>query len=45
MVAFTSLKHLITDLEEITDVQRRMGPPVNNISYYAHHLEITNYPP
>jgi hypothetical protein len=45
MLAFTSLKHQITDLEEITDLYRRMGPTVNKILHYANYLEPTNYPP
>jgi hypothetical protein len=39
MLATTFVKHLITGLMEITDLNRRMGPPVNIISYHAHYLE------
>ena len=42
MLATTSVKHLITGLKEITDLNRRMGPPVNKISHHAHYLEATS---
>jgi hypothetical protein len=45
MLAFTSLKHHITELKEITDLNRMMGPPVNKISHYAHYLKATSYLP
>jgi hypothetical protein len=44
MLAFASLKHQITDLEEKTDLQRKIGRPVNKISHFAQNLVATNYP-
>jgi hypothetical protein len=41
MLAFASLKHQLTKLKEITDLNRRIGPPVNKISY----LEAKSYLP
>jgi hypothetical protein len=33
----------ITELKEITDLNRRMGPPVNKITHYV-YLEATSLP-
>ena len=42
MLATTFVNYLITGLMEITDLNRRMGPPVNKISHHAHNLEATS---
>jgi hypothetical protein len=34
MLATTSVKHLITGLKEITDLNRRMGPPLQSTKYH-----------
>ena len=43
MLATRSVKQLIIGLKVITDLNRRMGPPVNKISHHAHYLEATSF--